>query len=544
MFYYRPPAADQPACPTPTRSKVRAMNQDSPSLSTQEQWGGTHGEAAPSLLSLRGIVKSFVGVRVLDQVDFDLRAGEVHVLFGENGAGKSTLINIAAGALSCDEGILALQGETMRFHSVQDARRAGIAAVFQEFSLAPALSAEDNLLLGAEPRRGPFLDRAQIRSKAKEALDRLGFDLDGTQPVGLLSRAQRQMVEIAKALLTNPTVLILDEPTASLNHREAKQLFRIIQQMKADGIGIIYITHKLSEISEIGDRITVMRDGRSIKTLGATEVDQTTLVELMTGRRIGEFFPKLVHKPGAMVFEARQVTTADGKVRGASISVRSGEIVGLAGLAGCGKSELARSCFGLTNITSGKREFRGCPIDKEGPRHLLDRGMIYVSSDRGGEGILPGRSIRENITLHILPSGNLTASGFLQRKKEREIAESTIKELAVHPASLEKLAAEFSGGNQQKIVFSKAITRPATMLILDEPTVGIDVAAKADIYKLLVRLAESGVAVLLCSSDMAEIVNLCHRVYVVHNGAISTMVQADEINERNVLTGFFGNGGS
>ena len=506
---------------------------------TDDSPGPSAGQVS-MLLRLRGITKTFVGVRAVDEVDFDLAAGEVHALFGENGAGKSTLINIIAGALTPDSGSIELQGASAQFGSVHEARKLGIAAVFQEFSLAPDLTVEENLFLGAEPKRGLLIDKGTIRKKSEEVLARLGFRLNPRERVSSLSRAEQQLVEIAKAILTNPKVVIFDEPTASLTEQETTQLFQLIARLKQQGVGIIYITHRIAEIYEIGDRVTVMRDGRHIQTLPLSQVGQTRLVELMTGRPVGDFFPAISHLPGGTLLRVADLRTADGRVRGASINVRAGEIVGLAGLVGCGKSEIGRACFGLAPIAPGSTiEFNGETVAGPAPRPMLARGLQYVPSDRRREGLMLDRPTRENIALPMLSQPALSRMGVLKLGVERERTRHLAERMRVTPLRMERTPAEYSGGNQQKIVLAKSLSRDIKLLILDEPTVGVDVGAKAEIYGFLKRLTESGVGILLISSDLPEILNLCRRVYVIHDGTVRAEFEGDDIAEKNVLRSFF-----
>lgn len=509
---------------------------------------GTPGEPLPlvrpeaGLLSLRGVSKSFFGVKALEEVDFDLKAGEVHVIFGENGAGKSTLINIIAGALRPDDGVMTLQGQIQRLSSVVDARKNGIAAVFQEFSLAPDLAVEENLFLGVEPSRMGLLSKRAIRRQAKAALANLGFHLDPAARVASLSRAEQQMVEITKAVLTEPKVIIFDEPTASLTEREVRELFRLIGRLKAEGVGIVYITHRMSEIFEIGDRVTVMRDGKKIQTVLLDELDTTRLVELMTGRHIGNLYPTIAHKPGKTLLWLDKLETADGSVRGAALEVRAGEIVGLAGLVGCGKSEIGRACFGLCRLAMGSSiAFGGDQITSPTPRRMLKRGLQYVPSDRRREGLMFERSTRENISLPMLTDPELSRGGFLRRSVERARARHLAEKMGVTPLQMESPVIQYSGGNQQKVVLAKVMSQEMKLLILDEPTVGVDVASKAEIYGFLAGLIETGVGILLISSDLPEVLNLSHRVYVIHDGEVRSHLAGSDISERNVLHSFFNN---
>jgi ribose transport system ATP-binding protein len=496
--------------------------------------------ASGALLRLSGISKSFIGVQALSDFDFDLLPGEVHVLFGENGAGKSTLINIIAGALSPDAGSLELQGVRAQFSSVHEARRQGIAAVFQDFSLAPDLTVQENLFLGQEPKRGLLIDRGQIRAKSEQVLSDLGFRVNPRERVSRLSRAEQQMVEIAKAILVRPKVIIFDEPTASLTEQETRQLFQLIARLRNEGAGIIYITHRIAEIFEIGDRVTVMRDGRRIKSLSLSELDQIRLVELMTGRPVGDFFPAVRHRPGEVLLRIEDLKTVDGRVSAASLEVRAGEIVGLAGLVGCGKSEIGRACFGLSQIAPGSTvEFAGARLRRPSPRQMLRRGLHYLPSDRRREGLLLERPVRENIGLAMLSVPALRRLGFLRRGVEKERTRALADRMRVRPLNIEGSAIQFSGGNQQKIVLARSLARDLRLLVLDEPTVGVDVASKAEIYGFLAELVEAGMGILLISSDLPEILNLCRRVYVIRNGSVAAHFTGQDITEASLLRSFF-----
>ncbi len=503
---------------------------------------GRAGEEARVLLEARGLSKTFPGVRALADMDFDLNAGEVHILFGENGAGKSTLINILAGAHRPSGGKVLLEGRPLQLHSVHDARAAGIAAVFQEFSLAPDLTVEENLFLGAEITGLGFLNKREMRRRARAALDELGFALNPRALVGSLARAEQQMVEIAKAMLTRPRVMIFDEPTASLTEAETRQLFRLIRRIKQDGVGIVYITHRMGEVQEIGDRVTVMRNGEHIATLAAGAADKTQLVELMTGRSFGDFYPRISFAPGEALLSVEGLATQDRRVRDASFELRAGEIVGLAGLVGCGKSEIGRACFGLERLAAGRIAFLGEAVERPSPKHLLERGLTYVPSDRIREGLLMQRPVRENLSLSALTRPQLSRWGFLQRHRESRFTQELGTRMGVTPLSLERSVAAYSGGNKQKVLLGRALASPMRVLILDEPTIGIDVGAKAEIYRLLAGLVESGVGILLISSDLPEVLSLSARVYVVHDGQIADCLTGDRINEEAALAGFFGKG--
>ncbi|MCP1606016.1 sugar ABC transporter ATP-binding protein [Pseudomonas citronellolis] len=491
------------------------------------------------LLSLRGIVKQFPGVRALDGARLDLWPGEVHVLFGENGAGKSTLINVIAGVHSPDEGELLLNGQPLRLGSVQEARRHGIAAMFQEFSLAPHLTVAQNLVLGNEPARCGVILGRRARDVARRALAQHSFDLPLEAVVGDLGRAEQQMVEMAKALLTEPRILILDEPTASLSERETEALFETIRQLKARGVAIVYITHRMREIRAIADRITVMRDGSYVASLPVIQASEEQLIELMTGRKQGDLYPSIQHYSGRSLLRLDGVCSTEGNLQAIELEVREGEIVGLAGLVGCGKSEIGRACFGLTSLGAGAIHFNGEHLTQLTPRAMLARGLGYITSDRRNEGLLLQRSTRENIALAALPLRSFSWAGLLRLGREKRQTHSLAERMRLRPLQLDAQAVNYSGGNQQKIVIARALARETKLLIVDEPTVGVDVGARAEIYKALADLVHEGCSILLISSDMPEILNLSHRVYVVKDGRIVDHLEHHEIDEERILHGFF-----
>ena len=520
----------------------------------------------PPLLALSGITRRFPGVRALDRVDFELRRGEVHVLFGENGAGKSTLISVAAGALRPHGGTIRFRGEVVDLASVHHARTLGISAVFQEFSLVPELTVEQNLFLGAEETSFGMLANSRMRQRASEVLERLGFSLNPGQRVAFLSRAEQQMVEIAKAFRSELSVLILDEPTASLTERETDRLFTLVEQVKKEGVGVIYITHRINEIWRIGDRITVLRDGRRVATVDArtsvvhsppgecterlirsqeranvvhspqgertegsvrSQERANDLVHLMTGRVIGEMFPRIRHAPGETILEVEHLIAADGFVNGVSFRVRRGEVVGLAGLVGSGKSEVARACFGLVPVSGGRVSFAGEVVTGRAPRQMLDRGFFYVPADRRDEGLMMMRSVRENVALPALSTPAWSRGLLLRRREESARTRELAERLDLRPLRIERQVGHFSGGNQQKVLLAKSLTRDVGLFAFDEPTVGVDVATRVAIYGFIRDLCEAGAAVLLISSDLPEILHLPHRVYVMCRGVLTA-----ELRER------------
>jgi ribose transport system ATP-binding protein len=491
------------------------------------------------LLDLTNVSKRFPGVVALDRVDFDLRRGEVHVLFGENGAGKSTLINIIAGTFPPDTGSFKYQGKEIVHLTPHGARIIGISPVFQEFSLVPELTVEQNLFLGRELTTGGFLNRPAMRTRAQAIIRELNFDLEPDRKIQELSRAHQQMVEIAKAFLTDVRLLILDEPTASLTDSEAAKLFDLIAKLKASGVGIIYVSHRMREIKRIADRITVLRDGHKIATVTAGDVSENELVELMTGRKIGVLFPKIEHKPGAKLLEVEHVTLVDRSVNDVSFYARAGEITGIAGLVGCGKSEIIRAIVGLEPISSGAIRVRGAEVTSPTPATMMQRGVCYFPSDRAAEGLALARPVRENVSMAALDLPGFSRHRMLQRRSERRIVQAIVEKLSLRPPYIERAVASFSGGNRQKILLARGLTRDISVFLFDEPTVGVDVGAKVEIYELMKALLATGVAIVLVSSDLPEVLHLSHRLYVMHRSRMAAELVGADIDEPAVLSHFF-----
>ena len=498
----------------------------------------TAGIDSDVLLELRNVSKRFPGVCALDQIDFDLKAGEVHALFGENGAGKSTLISIIAGAIRPSDGEVIVGGKSVDLHSVRDARELGISAVFQEFSLVPTLTVAENLLLGSEPSARGFIDRRTLRADAERLLRDLGFPLRPSQQVSQLSRAQQQMVEIAKAFRSDLRVLILDEPTASLTETEAGRLFELVQEARGRGIGVIYVTHRLKELYQLAARVTVLRDGQYVDTLDQSDVSEDRLLRLMTGRVIEQVFPEMDTTPEEVVLRARDLTTVSRSVLHADFDVRAGEIVGFAGLVGSGKSSAARACFGAEAVMAGAVELRGLDVTGSTPRQMLRQGMFYVPSDRKTDGLMMMRSVRENVALPCLSLDRFSRATLLRRAVEREVTDAVTRRVRLYPHALERPVEHFSGGNQQKVLLARALARDVEVFVFDEPTVGVDVGTRVAIYNLMYELCTEGAAVLLVSSDLPEILHLTHRAYVFHQGQIVDHLVGDEITEENVLRNF------
>ena len=494
---------------------------------------------SPKLLEAIGISKRFPGVLALDDVNFDVAHGEIHVLFGENGAGKSTLINVIAGTYPPDGGRLVYEGQELRHLSPHHARVIGISPVFQEFSLVPDLTVAQNLSLGRETARFGFLRVAQMRRRAENLLAELGFDLDPRKAVRDLSRAHQQMVEIAKALLSDLRLLILDEPTASLTERETQRLFGLIERLRRERVGIIYVSHRMHEIKQLADRITVLRDGRLIGSRKAGEVSERELLEMMTGRKIEFLFPTIGHKPGENVLQTKSLTVSGNVVANVDFHARAGEITGIAGLVGCGKSELVRAIYGLEPVLAGSIEVSGKRCDQISPALSLTRGVCYFPADRVAEGLALERPIRENVSLVALRLRLLSKFGWIYRGAERRLTRHIIERLQLRPPNPERTVANLSGGNRQKVMLARGLTRDFKVFLFDEPTIGIDVGAKIEVYNFMRVLVEAGAAIVLVSSELPEVLHLSNRLYVMHHGRMVTELAGKDITEQNVLAWFF-----
>lgn len=515
------------------------MNPQAVTTPTHRLEKDTHPSDAYPLLKTVGLTKDYPGIRALDGMNFDLKAGEVHILFGENGAGKSTLISMLAGANTPTAGDIQFNGKSVELTSVHKARELGISAVFQEFSLIPQMTVAENLFLGAEPTTHGMLNTRAQQKAAEEILSSLDFHLPSNKRVDHLTRAEQQMVEIAKAFRSDLSVLILDEPTASLTNHETDQLFKLVNKLKTQNVGIIYITHRMAEIREIGDRITILRDGKYIDTVDAKTTNDDELVRLMTGRVVGQIFPTITFNPGEVALEVQDLHTVGGSVKGASVTVRKGEIVGFAGLVGSGKSKFAQACFGAFDIESGTIILNGEKIGKPKTKEMLKRGFMYLPSDRRNDGLMMMRPARENISIASLDIPPFSNGWMLNKKEEAKVVNTLAEQLNLSPNRVERNAGLFSGGNQQKLMLARSLTREFNLVVFDEPTVGVDVGTRAAIYEFIAELAADGAAILLISSDLPEILNLTNRAYVFYQGRIQAELVGDEITETNVLSHFF-----
>lgn len=490
------------------------------------------------LLRAEHITKTFPGVRALDDVSFDLKAGEVHVLFGENGAGKSTLTKILAGSILPDRGgKLYLRGKRVEFKNPVDARALGISAVYQEFSLVPQLTVMENLFLGREMVKRGLLDKDGMLAQARQSLAELGFELDPMTKVGGLKRAERQMVEITKAFQEKMSVLILDEPTASLSDKEVARLFEIIKRLKGEGVGVIYISHRIDELKKVGDRITVLRDGKNVATMDMASADEQRLISLMTGRQYEEIFPTIDNKPGEVVLKVENLATASG-LHDISFQVRAGEILGIAGLVGAGKSRVGRAIYGLEEVTGGRVSLFGKPLRTLNPIRSLARGILYSPADRHKEGLVLCRSVRENQTLAAVPL--FERRGFINLRREEKTVRGIIEKMNVRPARIHKNIGYLSGGNQQKVMLSRGLTRDIKVFIMDEASCGIDVGAKREVYLFLKEQAEKGAAVIFISSELPEVLHLSHTIMVMHAGTMTKLFPGGAATEEDVLSACFG----
>ena len=476
-------------------------------------------EPAAPLLQVRDIEKSFPGVRALSGVSFDVRAGEVHALLGENGAGKSTLIKIVSGVYPPDLGSILVEGREVRFASPDDARRAGVATIYQELLLFPELSVAENIFLGHAPLAGAGrIDWRAMRAQAEKLLASLEIDdLTADEIVGALSVGNRQRVEILRALSHEARILIMDEPTAALTESDVTRLFDVVRRLKRRGVGVVYISHRLDEIFAVADRVTVLRDGAFVGAREVADTNASELVQMMVGRRIDNLFPKTKASIGAPVLEALNLVRRP-LTKGVSLIVRAGEIVGLAGLVGSGRSELAQTLFGITPAESGEIRLDGESVRINSAENARARGIAYVPEDRGAQGLVRRMSVLHNFSLAAL--GALSHAGFIDRASERRMAEEGVTRFSVKTNSVDEIAGRLSGGNQQKIVLGKWLANNPKLLILDEPTRGIDVGAKAEIHRLMSELAAEGVAILMISSELPEVLGMSDRVLVMREGRL------------------------
>jgi len=501
--------------------------------------GVNHGEAGPlpPALRMRGIRKAFPGVVALDGVPLEVAKGEVHVLLGENGAGKSTLMKILSGAIRSDAGEIELDGRPVQIQGPGHAQELGIRIIYQEFNLVPQLSAAENIFLGREPMRAfGFVDRRHLEQEAKRRLDELGVGVDPTRPVRELGVAQQQMVEVAKALLGEARLLIMDEPTSALTASEIDALFAAIERLTGQGVAVIYISHRLEEVERIGDRVTVLRDGKHVATLGVGDVPLAELIRLMANRELKEHYPRRRTPPGEELLRVEGL--AGGILRDVGFSLHRGEVVGLAGLLGAGRTEVARAITGADPPEKGRVTIKGVAGRCRTPRDAIRRGLGFLPEDRKTQGLVLERSVKENIAL---PSAQrLSPLGFVDAKAEKALAAREVEDLRIKTPGLEQRVVLLSGGNQQKVVLGKWLGAEVDVLIMDEPTRGIDVGAKIEIYEEMNRLTARGAGILMISSELPEVLGMSDRILVMRQGRIVAEMPAAGASQEQVLRAALG----
>ena len=485
------------------------------------------------LLKAEGICKQFPGVQALDDVPFDLKAGEVHVLLGENGAGKSTLMKILAGAYQPDAGKIFLNDQEVTFHNPRQAQDAGIAIIYQEFNLVPYMNVAHNIFLGRFPRKNGFLlDHKKMHADASKLLKSLYLDLDTNANAITLGTGQQQMVEIAKALSVNSKVLIMDEPTASLTETEIEHLFMIIRSLKKDGIGIIYISHRLQEVKEIGDRVTVLRDGKFIGTKDVKEVEIADLVTMMVGRNIEDLFERTYQPRGEEALRVEDLGCGK-RLKGACLNVHCGEIVGLAGLVGAGRTELARAIFGVDRYETGKVIVFGKEMHPTSPAQMVDAGISLLPEDRKNQGLCLILPTSDNVVMASLKK--LFPNFLVNNRKEKSFVAKYIKDLRIATPSPKRIVQFLSGGTQQKVVLAKWLCTEARIFIFDEPTRGIDVGAKAEIHGFMNELVKNGAAVLMISSELPEVIGMSDRIFVMREGRVIAEISKEEATQEKII---------
>ncbi len=491
-------------------------------------------DADSPLLQVSGICKSFPGVRALHEVEFTLGRGEVHAVIGENGAGKSTLMKILAGVQPPDRGEIRIEGRPVTIDSVDAALNLRIALIHQELNLAGNLGVGANVFLGREPTRLGLIDEGVIRRESKTFLDMVGLSVDPATVVGSLTVGRQQMVEIAKALSIDARILIMDEPTSSLSQHETKQLFTVIKDLRSRGVSIVYISHRLGEVKELADRVTVLRDGENAGGLSRDEINHDSMVRMMVGRDISQFYQHEQHAPGEMALEVSGLRTPAHPETTLDFSLRAGEVVGIAGLVGAGRTELLETLFGVAPALQGEVRVAGEVLELRNPIDAIRAGIALVPEDRKRQGLLLEMAVRENLSLASLRRDK-RRGGFLNRSSEREITSEMIERLNVKTPGDRQIVRFLSGGNQQKVVLGKWLAMKPAVLLLDEPTRGIDVGAKREIYGLMEQLAKSGVAILFVSSELEEILGMADRALVMHEGRITGEIARADLSEEAVM---------
>jgi rhamnose transport system ATP-binding protein len=487
------------------------------------------------VLEAASISKAFAGVKALRSVSFDLRAGEVHALIGENGAGKSTLIKIVTGAVTPDAGTITVRGQHVSHMDPRVSKSLGIVAIYQQPSLFPDLTVAENIALALEGRSAwRILDWKARTRRAVELLERAGASIDPERLASTLSMPEQQLVEIAKAIGANARIVIMDEPTSSLTEHEVESLFQVIARLRSEGVGVIYISHRLEEIATVADRVTVLRDGETIATKSIGEVDRAELIRMMVGRELESIFPKREIAPGETVLELRDISSRAAGVRNVSLHVRKGEILGIAGLVGSGRTQLAETIFGLTPADSGEIKLCGESVAIASPSDAIRRGIGYVPEDRPRHGAILEMSIAANTSLASLKK--VAHHGLVNRVVERNLAEGFVRQLRIKTPSVEMEAGALSGGNQQKVALARWLAIDPAVLILDEPTQGVDVGSKSEIHSMMADLAERGLAIIMISSELPELLGMSGRIAVMHAGTIAGTLDRKDATQQSILS--------
>ena len=486
-----------------------------------------------ALLQMHNIRKQYPGVLALDNVSFEVFSGEAHCLVGENGAGKSTLMKILSGALLKDSGVLRIDGREIELDSPIDAQRLGISIIHQDFKLAPELSVAENIFLGSEPTIGklPFIDFRAMHERARNSLAQLGEEIDTHASISSLSMAQRQMVEIAKALSRRVRIIAMDEPSAALTDRELQNLFAIIRRLKQENVGVIYISHRLEEIFQIGDRVTVLRDGKVITTCAVADTDRRSLIRWMVGRELENEYPRVELQRGNEILRVENLNAAI--LKDVSLTLHQGEILGLAGLVGAGRSELAQVIFGARAKVGGKILLEDKEINPRSPREAITLGIGLLTEDRNRYGLIMQMGIRENISLANLRA--MCSGPFINRKKETEGAQKYVDELRIKTPAIGQRVENLSGGNRQKVVLARWLFTRSKVLIFDEPTAGVDVGVKYEIYNLINQLAKDGIGVMAISSDLPELLGICDRIAVMCEGRLAGIVSREQATQEKIM---------
>ena len=484
------------------------------------------------ILRMKNISKRFPGVYALKNVDFELKRGEVHALLGENGAGKSTLIKVLGGIYHAEEGEIEIEGKNVSITSVQDAEKNGIAIIHQELVLVPYMSVAENIYLGREAGSGIFVDRSEMTKSAQKILDDLGMDIDARSLVKDLPIAKQQMVEITKAVSVNSKILVMDEPTSSISDKEVENLFKIMRDLTQKGVGIVYISHKMSELDEICDRVTVMRDGEYVGTKNVKETAKDELITMMVGRTLTNYYVRDYGEPGEEILRVSGLSDGD-KVKGVDFNVRKGEIVGFAGLVGAGRSETMQAIFGLAKEVTGEIYINGNKVEIHNPEEAIKYGLALVPESRKEQGLYLVQSVKYNTTIEVLKE--FIGKFRVNDKRETEITQEYIDLMSTKTPSQAQKIGNLSGGNQQKVMIGRWLATKPKVLILDEPTRGIDVGAKSEIYAIMNNLVKTGVSIIMISSELPEIINMSDRVYVMAGGVVRGCINHEEISQENIM---------